>query len=74
MLENSSRGVWAIVHEKRHIEKIDSKSVIRAVREMEKKERLDVKRADTEGAPGDDILEEARSWREELHHILTHEI
>ncbi|MER2540144.1 MAG: restriction endonuclease [Azonexus sp.] len=75
VLENSSRGVWAIAPDKRHIEKIDHKEVARAVREMDRKERPNRKSKETDGNSIDEELpEEVRTWREQLHHILTQEI
>ncbi len=75
VLENSSRGIWAIVPDKRHIEKIDHKAVVRAVREMDKRERPNRKPKEANGGVNDEELpEEARTWREHLHHILTQEI
>ena len=67
VLENSSRGVWAIVPDKRHIEKINPKEVVRA---MDKTGRSNV-RSQT---PAEDDPEVALSWKEQLHHILTQEM
>ena len=71
ILENSSRGVWAIVPDKRHIEKVNHKEVVRVVREMDK-----VVRSQSKASPDADnsTLEETPKWREQLHHILTHEM
>ncbi len=72
VLENSSRGVWAIAPDKRQIKEIDPKDVVRYVREQHK-ERI-------AAAPDDDDLEtvdppeEIRSWREELHSVLTQKL
>jgi restriction system protein len=75
ILENSSRGVWAIAPDKRHIEKIDHREVVHAVREMDRKERPNRKLKEVNGiANGEELPEEARTWREQLHHILTQEI
>ena len=72
VLENSSRGVWAIVPDKRHIEKVNSKEVVRLVREMDKAGKSGgqtTNQLDDEIAP-----EETLTWREQLHHILTQEM
>ncbi len=39
LLENSSRGVWAIAPDKRHVQKVDAQEVVRTVRKMHRKER-----------------------------------
>lgn len=74
-IENSSRAVWAIVPDKRHVEKVDHREVVRAVREMNRKKRPSRGAKEVNGIVNDeDLLEEARTWREQLHHILTREI
>ena len=72
ILENSSRGVWAIVPDKRHIEKVDHKEVVRVVREMHKAGKsASIATVEIE----DEISsEENRTWKEQLHHILTQEM
>ncbi len=74
VLENSSRGVWAIVPDKRHIEKVDYREVVRAVREMNKKARPNRTSEKSNSANDEELPEESRTWREQLHHILTQEI
>jgi len=75
LIENSSRGVWAIAQDKRHIETIDAQEIVRVVRELSRAEREARERepADDE-IDEDDIPEEVQSWREQLHRILTQKI
>jgi restriction system protein len=74
VIENSSRAVWSIVPEKRHIEKIDHKEVVRIVREMRKQGKTNSKDGVNSNLIDEDLPEETKSWREQLHHILTQEI
>lgn len=75
VLENSSRGVWAIVPDKRHIEKIDHRAVVKSVREKDRAGKPDTQEKGSESMSADNELpEEIRTWREQLHHILTQEI
>lgn len=74
ILENSSRGVWAIVPDKRHVEKVDSREVVRVVRELTRQAREERRLDDTgdlSGDENDDTPEETRPWRAQLHHVLT---
>ena len=73
ILENSSRGVWAIVPDKRHIDEIDYREVVRSVREMDKKRRPN-RESEENSVTEEELPEESRTWREQLHHILTQEI
>lgn len=74
VIENSSRAVWSIVPDKRHIEKIDYKEVVRVVREMRKQGKPNPKDEVDSNLIDEELPEETRSWREQLHHILTQEI
>ncbi len=75
LIENSSRAVWAIAPEKRGIEQIDAQEVVRVVRELSRSERIAKKRDQGNSElDADDVPEEAQSWRERLHHILTTKI
>lgn len=71
ILENSSRGVWVIVPEKRDVTEVDSQLVVKTVREKTKKDR--------DARPPTEESEEAlpdadESWRTKLHHVLTQEL
>ena len=72
ILENSSRGVWAIVPDKRHIQKVDHKEVVRIVREMHKAGKV-VPTATTD-ADDEVASDENLTWKEQLHRILTQEM
>ena len=64
VLENSSRGVWALTPKGRQIERVNPKTVRRFVQEQGRQARA---------APAEDELEEAEaelSWREELLEAL----
>jgi restriction system protein len=75
LLENSSRGVWAIVPAKRDVQQVDEQKVVRAVREMHRKERaLRAAEEPTEETVGEYAPEEAHSWRANLHHVLTRKL
>lgn len=64
LLENSSRGVWALNESGRKVEEIDTKVVVRNVREQMKKARK-TKTDDTIDDEGLDI-----SWQDELLDVL----
>lgn len=64
LLENSSRGVWALTPSGRQIERVDPKVVRRFVQEQDRQARA---------APAEDELQETEaelSWREELLETL----
>ncbi|MEM6784751.1 MAG: restriction endonuclease [Bacteroidota bacterium] len=73
VIDNSSRGVWLIRPEKRHIEAVDPDEVIRAVREQIKQERLERDDSEVEVA-SEDAPEEAQTWRGRLHQVLMEEL
>ena len=72
ILDNSQRGVWSIVPEKRNVKSVDPQHVVKMVKwdkkNTEKKQPLEDNQDDIE------ILEEAESWRSILHHVLIHDI
>jgi len=70
MLDNSERGVWVIVPEKRDVKQVDPQVVVRTVREMARKEKEARRAAET----GEELPEETDSWRTRLHHVLTKEL
>jgi restriction system protein len=64
LLENSSRGVWALTHKGRITEKVDPIKVKRFVREKSKRLKEEkVKLIDEE--------EDEQTWREELSEVLS---
>ena len=70
LLENSSRGIWALTAKANGLEKIDPSSVVKAVRAISKKqeENLDVSAPVTQEAP------EEEQWREKLYRLLTQKL
>lgn len=75
ILENSSRGVWLIAPDKRHVEKIDPQEVMRAVRHMSRKEQpVREPEEPTDESADEDAPEEVQSWRARLHHVLTQKV
>jgi restriction system protein len=73
-LENSSRGVWALTQIAKENKTVDSRKVVKAVREQDKKQPIDKKQNNHIELNKDDAPEEAQEWKEELYHILTKDI
>lgn len=71
IIDNSERGVWAIVPDKREIRTVNPQEVVKTVREMTRKEREERK---TSGQTDDQLPEEEETWRSQLHHVLTKEL
>jgi restriction system protein len=67
LLENSSRGIWAITAKANELEKINPQEVVKAVKASAKKtgESVDTEKA----APLEVIAEE--EWKQKLHRMLT---
>jgi restriction system protein len=76
ILDNSDRGVWVIVPEKRHVKSVDPSAVTKAIRDEHKKNRKEAveKEQNLDDEPEMEILGEAESWRSTLHHLLIHEM
>jgi len=76
LVENSSRGVWALTTKAKETTEIDPQDVVKRVREMDnRKETPDKKQKnkqlDDETAS---VPEDNEEWRASLHHILTKEL
>jgi restriction system protein len=71
IIDNSERGVWVIVPEKRDVTSVNPQEVVRIVREKTRKERQS--RRSTENSD-EELLEDADTWRTRLHHVLTKEL
>jgi len=71
LLDNSGRGVWLIVPEKRDISEVDPQQVVNTVRGSFRKETA--KRPCSEDS-GEELPEAEESWRIKLHQILTQEL
>lgn len=76
ILENSSRGVWALTAKGGQLEKIFPREIVREVREMAALKQGDVKALQQEDDSleddGVDLPEEIQSWREKLKNVLLH--
>jgi restriction system protein len=75
-LENSSRGIWTLTLKAKEQKDVIPPEVLKYVRQLDKKEPNQKKKkseSDIELAEND-VPEEAKAWREELHHLLTQEI
>jgi restriction system protein len=71
IIDNSAHGVWVIVPEKKELTSVNPKEVAKAVRAMDRKDR-EKPRAPEQS---DEALpEEAETWRNKLHHVLTKEL
>lgn len=76
VLENSSRGVWALTQLAKEIKHVEPHVVVKEVREADKAEaKHKNKKAKNEQIElVDTDTPEAQDWREELYHLLTKEI
>lgn len=75
-LENSSRGIWALTQKGKEVKEVNTSKVLKFVRALDKNKPTQKNKKETgnielnDGEPP----EEAKVWREELHHLLTQEI
>ncbi len=70
LLENSTRGVWALTSKAKDLEEVDPQEVVRFVRELDKKQGpKKTRHMKDEGRQ--DSPDDNGEWREKLHHILT---
>ena len=77
ILENSDRGIWLIVPERRDVKSVDPQVVVKTVRDEHKKQKEAIEKEKTSEEDADtdiEIPDEAESWRSSLHHVLIHEI
>ncbi len=75
ILDNSDRGIWIIVPEKREVTKVDPQEVIKTVRAEIKKQKELVQKEDVVKDENEvEIPDETESWRNILHHLLTQEL
>lgn len=72
MIDNSERGVWVIVPGKRDVRAVKPQDVVRAVREMTRKERNGQQH--TPVPSEEELPEENETWRTRLHHVLIKEL
>jgi len=75
ILDNSDRGIWIIVPEKRKVTMVDPQEVIKTVRAEIKKQKELVQKEDAVKDENEvEIPDETESWRNILHHLLTQEL
>lgn len=76
LLENSERGVWLIVPEKRNIKFVDPHEVVKKVRAEHKKQKQTTdKEKSVESEDSDiELSEESELWRSTLHHVLINDM
>lgn len=70
LLENSTRGVWALAAKAKDTEQVDPEDVVRTVRALYRKEAPE---ADPETAAPPEVSEE-EEWKQKLHGILTQKL
>jgi len=70
LLENSTRGVWALTAKAKETEEIDPQDVVRTVRSLDKKESSET---DTETSVPPEVSQE-EEWKQKLHAILTQKL
>jgi len=73
LLENSSRGIWALTAKAKGVEKLNPQDVVRAVRGLEKKEEKEEKGKGSETAAPHEVSQE-QEWKEKLYGILTQKL
>ena len=74
LLENSSRGIWALTSSAKDVSEIDPKVVVGAVRAMHRKadETPEKKRSiPLEDISEDEAVAAEEEWRQKLHKLLT---
>lgn len=72
LLENSSRGVWSIIPEKKDIRKVNQDEVLSFVRDLEKEKKSKSSERELNSLDDNDIdaPEEVRDWKDNLREIL----
>lgn len=70
LLENSTRGVWALTAKAKETEQMDPQDVVRTVRSLDKKESAGT---DTETTVPAEVSQE-EEWKQKLHAILTQKL
>jgi restriction system protein len=70
LLENSSRGVWALTAKAKQIKEVNTSEVVRAVKALGRKRSTDITTPEPEDAAPPEVSEE-QEWKQKLHAILT---
>jgi restriction system protein len=71
LLQNSSRGVWSIATDKRHVVQVDPREVVRTVRDLDRKEKNQRDNGLVAKSTDEELIEEDVSWKAKLHRVLT---
>ena len=75
LLDNSERGVWVIVPEKRNVKSIDPQEVVKTVRTEDKKKKQHVDNTKSDNVDiNAELPDETQSWRSILHHVLINDM
>jgi restriction system protein len=75
ILDNSERGIWLILPEKRDVKSVNPEEIVKKVREEHKKQKVLIQKEElVEDDMEGEVPEEAESWRNSLHRILTKEM
>jgi len=74
VLENSSRGIWAIAPDKRHMREVDPKKVVKRVRETSRQQAEGTSTEDDTTTTLELLPDDGTAWRSELHHLLISEL
>jgi restriction system protein len=69
IINNSSRGIWALVPEKSDTKEVDPDQVVEKIREGFKKKKESQKNEDD--TIDEDLPDEESSWYKKLHNVLT---
>jgi len=73
IIENSARGVWAIAQSATDLERLDPKSIVKAVREMDRRAKASKVIASEDTAVSEDGADDTAAglaWQEKLHGLL----
>lgn len=71
IIENSGRGVWVIIPDKKDVTRVKPQEVVKTVREQTRRERENQESSqETEEV----LPEETETWRSKLHRVLTAEL
>jgi restriction system protein len=74
LLENSSRGVWALTAEAKRVQEVNTQEVVRAVRALgRKKPSFSSKTPETEDTAPHEVSEDLQ-WKQRLYELLTQKL
>lgn len=79
LLENSSRGIWALTAPDKQLDQLDPKKIVRDVRALGKKEGKSKENKTAESAKAsqdseisdEPVVAEEQQWKQKLHALLT---